>query len=47
VIQLDEKRRATQVGARQYFAESNKLSKDIELMKAGENQKANSKEKQF
>jgi seryl-tRNA synthetase len=41
VIQLDEKRRATQVALDTILAESNKLSKDIgELMKAGEKSKA-------
>lgn len=41
VVQLDEKRRATQVALDNVLAESNKLSKDIgELMKAGEKAKA-------
>lgn len=41
VVQLDEKRRATQVALDNILAESNKLSKDIgELMKAGEKAKA-------
>ena len=41
VVQLDEKRRATQVELDNILAESNKLSKDIgELMKAGEKSKA-------
>lgn len=41
VIQLDEKRRATQVELDNILAESNKLSKDIgELMKTGEKAKA-------
>lgn len=41
VIQLDEKRRATQVELDTTLAESNKLSKDIgELMKSGEKAKA-------
>ena len=41
VVQLDEKRRATQVELDGILAESNKLSKDIgELMKAGEKSKA-------
>ncbi len=41
VIQLDERRRATQVELDNVLAESNKLSKDIgELMKAGEKSKA-------
>ena len=41
VVQLDEKRRATQVELDNILSESNKLSKDIgELMKSGENSKA-------
>jgi seryl-tRNA synthetase len=41
VIELDEKRRATQVELDNLLAESNKLSKDIgELMKSGEKAKA-------
>ncbi|WP_348798305.1 serine--tRNA ligase [Flavobacterium adhaerens] len=41
VVQLDEKRRATQVELDTVLSESNKLSKDIgELMKAGEKTKA-------
>ena len=41
VVQLDEKRRATQVELDTVLSESNKLSKDIgELMKAGEKSKA-------
>lgn len=41
VVQLDEKRRATQVELDSILSESNKLSKDIgELMKAGEKSKA-------
>ena len=41
VIQLDEKRRATQVELDNILSESNKLSKDIgELMKGGEKAKA-------
>ncbi len=41
VIQLDEKRRATQVELDNILSESNKLSKDIgELMKSGEKYKA-------
>ena len=41
VVQLDEKRRATQVELDNTLSESNKLSKDIgELMKAGEKSKA-------
>ncbi|RDI56602.1 serine--tRNA ligase [Flavobacterium glaciei] len=41
VVQLDEKRRATQVELDNILSESNKLSKDIgELMKAGEKSKA-------
>ena len=41
VVQLDEKRRATQVALDNVLAESNKLSKDIgELMKSGEKAKA-------
>ncbi|AWI25302.1 serine--tRNA ligase [Flavobacterium pallidum] len=41
VIQLDEKRRATQVELDNTLAESNKLSRDIgELMKSGEKAKA-------
>lgn len=41
VVQLDEKRRATQVELDNTLSESNKLSKDIgELMKAGEKAKA-------
>ena len=41
VVQLDEKRRATQVELDSILSESNKLSKDIgELMKAGEKAKA-------
>ncbi len=41
VIQLDEKRRATQVELDNTLAESNRLSKDIgELMKSGEKAKA-------
>jgi seryl-tRNA synthetase len=41
VVQLDEKRRATQVALDTILAESNKLSKDIgEMMKAGEKSKA-------
>ena len=41
VVQLDEKRRATQVELDTILSESNKLSKDIgELMKAGEKSKA-------
>ena len=41
VVQLDEKRRATQVELDNILSESNKLSKDIgELMKSGEKSKA-------
>ena len=41
VVELDEKRRATQVELDNILAESNKLSKDIgELMKSGEKAKA-------
>ncbi len=41
VVQLDEKRRATQVELDTILSESNKLSKDIgDLMKAGEKSKA-------
>jgi seryl-tRNA synthetase len=41
VVQLDEKRRATQVELDNILSESNKLSKDIgDLMKAGEKSKA-------
>lgn len=41
VVQLDERRRATQVELDNILSESNKLSKDIgELMKAGEKSKA-------
>ncbi len=41
VVQLDEKRRATQVELDNILSESNKLSKDIgELMKGGEKAKA-------
>jgi seryl-tRNA synthetase len=41
VVQLDEKRRATQVELDTILSESNKLSKDIgELMKSGEKSKA-------
>jgi len=41
IVQLDEKRRATQVELDGILSESNKLSKDIgELMKAGEKSKA-------
>ena len=41
VVELDERRRATQVELDNILAESNKLSKDIgELMKAGEKAKA-------
>ena len=41
VVQLDEKRRATQVELDNILSESNKLSKDIgELMKGGEKSKA-------
>jgi len=41
VVQLDEKRRATQVELDNILSESNKLSKDIgELMKSGEKAKA-------
>ncbi|MBC7749789.1 MAG: serine--tRNA ligase, partial [Methylotenera sp.] len=41
VVQLDEKRRATQVALDEILSESNKLSKDIgELMKKGEKSKA-------
>ena len=41
VVQLDEKRRATQVELDGILSESNKLSKDIgELMKGGEKSKA-------
>ena len=41
VVQLDEKRRATQVELDGVLSESNKLSKDIgELMKGGEKAKA-------
>ena len=41
VVELDERRRATQVELDNILAESNKLSKDIgEMMKAGEKAKA-------
>jgi seryl-tRNA synthetase len=41
VVQLDEKRRATQVELDNILSESNKLSKDIgDLMKSGEKSKA-------
>ena len=41
VVQLDEKRRSTQVELDNILSESNKLSKDIgDLMKAGEKSKA-------
>jgi seryl-tRNA synthetase len=41
VVQLDERRRATQVELDGILSESNKLSKDIgEMMKAGEKSKA-------
>ncbi len=41
VVQLDERRRATQVELDSILSESNKLSKDIgELMKGGEKSKA-------
>lgn len=41
IVQLDEKRRATQADLDNVLAESNKLSKDIgELMKSGEKSKA-------
>ncbi|MEN9326553.1 MAG: Serine--tRNA ligase, partial [Bacteroidota bacterium] len=41
IVELDEKRRNTQVELDNLLAESNKLSKDIgELMKAGEKAKA-------
>ena len=42
VLQLDEKRRATQVKLDDILAESNRLSKEIGMMfKNGEHQKAN------
>jgi seryl-tRNA synthetase len=41
VVQLDEKRRSTQVELDNILSESNKLSKDIgDLMKGGEKSKA-------
>ena len=41
IVQLDERRRATQVELDNTLAESNKLSKDIgEMMKGGEKEKA-------
>ena len=41
VVELDEKRRATQVALDNILSEANKLSKDIgDLMKSGEKSKA-------
>jgi seryl-tRNA synthetase len=47
VVKLDEQRRATQVELDGILAESNKLSKDIEMMKNGENPKPYLKEKRY